>query len=292
MGSATMMTETELPALVHQQQSQDDDVEVGGATVIDVEVGGATVIVPAEPVLLPLLPEPKVAREKGGFLKPVAETTKRERIAGGVGGFAVLTALMAMVLEQSVLVVLAGLLSAIVGPYLYYQETRLTDIRTLRETKAAVQAEVNRLVHSNQQLVQNVDDLTRSVDRLQEIEQALSVLNDKSDTAVEEFAQQVEENKDLLKQMKGNLKSSVLQNLLSVVLRSDVDRDFVIDEAEVADLIHRISNVAGVRIDEAKFRAACQGESVLAVMDMVKNLLKRANVAADERIFSFDHDLS
>jgi hypothetical protein len=249
-------------------------------------MGGAIVVEPVLP-----LPEQAADVRKGGFLKPVAETTKRERLAGGVGGFAVLTALTAMVLEQSVIVILAGLLSAMIGPYLYYQETRLTDIRTLRETKAAVQAEVNRLVQSNQQLVQNVNDLTRSVDRLQEIEQALSVLNDKADTTVVEFAQQVEENKDLLKNMKGNLKSSVLQNLLSVVLRSDVDRDFVIDEEEVADMIRRISNIAGVRIDETKFRAACQGESVLAVMDMVKNLL-RADVAADERIFSFDHDLS
>jgi cell division protein FtsB len=252
-----------------------------------VEVGNnATVAVAAEPAL-PQMP----AAFAGGFLKPVAETTHRERIAGGVGALAVLTALIAVVVEQSAIVLLAGLLSAVIGPYLYHQETQLTDIKTLQETKRATEAEVNRLTQTNRELVQNVDDLTRSVDRLQVIEQALSVLHDKSGTTVQEFSQQVEDGKALLNNMKGNLKSSVLQNLLSVILRSDVDRDFVIDETEVTDLIHRISNIAGVRIDETKFRTTCRGASVPAIMDMVKNLLRPCGGATDECIFSFDHDL-
>lgn len=235
------------------------------------------------PTTLPADPE-----LKGGFLKPVPETTTVERMAGGIGAVAVLTSLIAIIVEQSIIVTFAGILSAILGPYMYYQETRLTDIKTLQETKAAVQREVDRLIRANQRLIKNVDDLTHSVDRLQEIEQALSVLNDKSGLTVDEFAKQVKENKGLLQKMKGNLKATVLQNLLSVVLRSDADRNMVIQEEEVNDLIRRIQNISGVRVDEARFRAACHGETVHAVMDMIKNLL-RADVAEEEQIFIFDH---
>jgi hypothetical protein len=56
-------------------------------------------------------------------------------------------------------------------------------------------------------------------------------------------------------------------------------------------LIHRISNIAGVRIDETKFRTACRGASVPAIMDMVKNLLRPCDDADNDCIFSFDHDL-
>lgn len=261
--ASTAAAETEL---VEQQQ----DVEAGNMA------ASTTTIQLEEPEL------------KGGFLKPVPETTTIERVAGGIGAMAVVTSLVAMIVEQSILVTFAGILSAILGPYLYYQETRLTDIATLRETKAAVQREVDRLIRANQRLVKNVDDMTNSVDRLQEIEQALAVLNDKSGLTVDEFSKQVRENKDLLQQMKGNLKSSVLQNLLSVVLRSDADRDLIIQEEEVSDLIRRISNISGVLVDEARFRAACQGETVHAVMEMIKNLL-RSDVTEEERIFVFDH---
>jgi hypothetical protein len=39
--------------------------------------------------------------------------------------------------------------------------------------------------------------------------------------------------------MKTNLKSSVLQNLLSVVMSSDTDNDMVVDEEEVEVLLRR-----------------------------------------------------
>jgi hypothetical protein len=226
--------------------------------------------------------------EPQGWLKPVPETTTRERIAASVGGLAMVTSLAAMVVEPSPLVLFAGILNALVlGPFLYYQETHLTDITTLLETKETVQVEMNRLIQSNQELIRNVDDLTTSLDRLQDIEQAWIVVNDTTGTTVEELAKQVEENKQLLQTMKGNLKGIVLQNLLSVIVRSDTNGDLILQEEEVTHLMRRISNISGVRVDQVKFRKACQGKSVHAIMDMVKNLF-RPNVADNERIFIFD----
>jgi hypothetical protein len=238
----------------------------------DVETGSGAPNLPPEPVV------------GQGFLKPIPETTPVERVAGGVAGVAVITAIVAMVIEQSAIVIVGGILSIIVGPYCYYQQTRLTDIRTLQETKDAVTAEVDRLAKENKRLVQSIDDMTGSVDRLQEIDQALAVLTETQGQTVDAFAKQVEDNKKILQQMRGNLKANILQNLLSVILRSDTDGDFVIGEPEIQDLIRRIQNISGVSIHEDRFRETIQGKSVNAVMEIVKNLL-RNDVPEKERIF-------
>ena len=76
-----------------------------------------------------------------GFLKPLPETTLLERVAGGAAAASVMTALAAMILEGGAVVVVGGVLSAIVGPYVYYQQTQLTDIKALQETQQKIQIE-------------------------------------------------------------------------------------------------------------------------------------------------------
>jgi len=229
-----------------------------------------------------LPPEPVIGQ---GFLKPIPETTLPERAAAGLAGGAVITAILAMVWEAgSAVVLVAGILSIVTGPYCYYQQTRLTDIRTLQETEQVLQREVNRLEESNNQLVRNIDQMTVSVDRLEEIDQALQIIGSKQGVTVQAFQKQVAENKNILKQMKGNLQANVLQNLLSVILRSDVDKDFTMDEDEIEDLIRRLQNISGVTVKADLFRAAIAGQNINAVMDIVKNLL-RPGVPEAERIF-------
>jgi len=226
-------------------------------------------------------PDPEVGK---GFLKPLPETTLMERIAGGVAAAAVVTALAAIIVEQSAVVIVGGLLSAVVGPYAYWQQTRLTDIKALQETQHAVKAEVDKLQQENVRLGKNVDELTTSVQHLEDVQQALSAITSTQDHSIDTFKKQVEDNKTILKQMQSNLKASVLQNLLSVILRSDTDGDLVIDEAEIASLVRRIQNISGVNVNEDRFRQAISGKSVQAVMEIVKNLLND-DTPPDQRIF-------
>lgn len=247
----------------------------------DIEAGSSASQKDGHPQLV-LPPDPVVGQ---GFLKPVPETTVLERVAAGIAGLAVISAVTAMALEQSILVIVGGILSSIVAPYCYYQQTRLTDIRTLQETKRAISEQVDRLETENKRLVQNVDAMTASVDRLQEIDQALAVITESQGQNTEAFAKQVVENKQILQQMKGNLKANVLQNLLSVILRSDTDQNFTMDAAEIDTLVRRLQNTSGVTLKEDKFRAAIQGQSIHAVMDIVKNLLRSDDIPESERIF-------
>jgi Asp-tRNA(Asn)/Glu-tRNA(Gln) amidotransferase C subunit len=187
----------------HEIMSAPDDIEAGTA-------GRMSANVP---------PEPEVGK---GFRKPVPETTFVERVAGGVAALAIVTVLIAMIGEQSIIVILGCILSAIVAPYAYYQQTLLTDIRTLKETKRAFQSEVNRLEDSNKRLAGDIEYMTESVNRLEEIDTALQVITNSQGQSVETFRKQVEESKTILKQItQSNHKATVLQNLLTVIFRSD-----------------------------------------------------------------------
>lgn len=222
---------------------------------------------------------------RGGFAwKPVLETTHMERFMGLVAGAAVATALLAMVIENSTVVFVGGILSAIVGPYAYWQQTRLTDITALQETHKEVQAEVENLNQENQKLAKNVTELTKSVHHLEDVQSALKIITSSQGQTLETFQKQVEDNRKILKQMQINLKAAILQNLLSVILRADTDGDVIISDHEVEDLLLRIQNIVGVSVRESRFRQAIKGHTVQAVMEMVRNLLQE-NIAEDERIF-------
>lgn len=69
------------------------DVEAGGG-------GGGGVNLPPEP-------------EDKGALKPIAETTPLERVFGIVAGGALATSLAAIIIEQSAIVIVAGILSCV-----------------------------------------------------------------------------------------------------------------------------------------------------------------------------------
>jgi cell division protein FtsB len=141
-----------------------------------------------------------------GFLKPLPEMTLLERVAGIVAmmaiGTAIGMAIAAAIMEQSIIVIVEAILSSIIGPYCYYQQTKLTDIRTLQETKTAITEDVNQLTVQNQRLVQNINNLTSSVDRLEEIEQALKVLTNTQGLSIDAFQKQVTDNQQILSQMK------------------------------------------------------------------------------------------
>lgn len=230
-----------------------------------------------------LPPEPELR----GALKPIAETTVVERIMMIIAGAAVATSLAAIVVEQSAIVILAGLLSCAMGPYAYYQQTQLTDIRTLQETQAAVQEEVNRLQASNVRLSKSISELSSTVDRLEEVENALDVLSNQQGQSVAAFAEQVEKNKRLLQDMKGNVKNTVVQNLLSVVFASDADKDQIVDEEEVELLIGRLQKIGGIEVHDDRFRKAFAGGTFASLMNVVSNLMKD-DIPPEQRIFDLD----
>lgn len=210
-----------------------------------------------------------------GALKPIAETTAKEKVAAVVACTSVGTSGLAMAMSPSAMVLGAGVLSCGIGPYAYYQQTKLTDIAALKETHEAIAREVNRLGAENERLGDTVEELGSTVDKLEDSENALDVITQTQGQSVDAFAEQVAENREILEIMQKNLKANVLQNLLSVIIRSDADGNMNIDDTEIDPLVSRIKSINGVNLNEQLFRNAIvkNGGSLQAVMDVVKNLL-------------------
>jgi hypothetical protein len=120
-----------------------------------------------------------------------------------------------------------------------------------------------------------VDDLSLTVDRLEDVEQALDAITQMQGQSIEAFEEQVNDNRNILSKMQSNLKANVLQNLLQVVIRSDNDDNMTIEEHEVSGLINRIKGINGVEVNESLFRDAItkSGGSLQCVMDIIRNLM-------------------
>jgi hypothetical protein len=174
-----------------------------------------------------------------------------------------------------------------IGPYAFWQQKRLTDVVALQETHQALSAEIDRLGVENKRLHVAVEELSETVDRLEDVEQALDVITQTQGMSIEALEEQVNDNREILSKMQSNLKSNVLQNLLQVVIRSDKDENMSIEDHEIGDLINRIKGINGVEVDEDRFRQTITsaGGSLQCVMDIIKNLMAD-DTSEDNAIFT------
>jgi hypothetical protein len=222
-------------------------------------------------------------------LAMIAERTIMEKVLAGIAVISVTTSLVAMIIEGGLLVLAAGILTILLAPYAYFQQTRITDIKALKETYEAAAREVSRLSHENKRLAGTVGDLRAAADRLEASEEALSAITETQGMSISEFKEQVEENKLILGMMQQNHKASVVQNILSVIMGSDANQDFVIGEDEAKKLIERLDTVNGVEIDEAKLRKVISDHngSLDSILDVLANLLG-SDVSPEDAIFKLD----
>lgn len=212
--------------------------------------------------------------------------TPMEVLSGSIAAVSVGTSVTAMIMNPMTPVFVAGVLSSVIGPYAYYQQTKLTDIIALKETHEAVKREVDRLQAENTRLNETVGELSDTIDKLEDVEQALDVITQTQGQSVASFAEQVNENRAILGEMQKNLRANVLQNLLQVVIRSDQDDNMQIEEDEIDDLISRIKKINGVEVREDRFKDAIMssGGSLSSVMDIIKNLMAD-DVSGEDEIF-------
>ncbi len=168
-------------------------------------------------------------------------------------------------------------------------QTRITDINALKETLAAISHEVDKLNEQNHNLRKHVNNLKTTVDKLEDIEDALEMLTESETASVQSLLETVDDNRFVLAQMEKNLKAAVLQNIVSILIGSDKDMDFVLSEEETSGLIHRLNQLRGVSVNEAKFRKVVKEEngSLDGVMGMIKKVLYNDGINKDP-IIVFD----
>jgi len=210
-----------------------------------------------------------------------------------VGIWAVLAigaAAATMALEGSTFVYVAGGLSVIVAMLSFAQQKKLQAVKNMRETQEATAREVRRLTAENKKLEEGIEELTERVKGLEEIDEALTAITDEQTGSVERLKEQVEENKEILSKMRSNLKATLLQNIISVVLRTD-DGNFDVDKKEMEELIVRIQDINGVTINAHRFKKKVGKNTDLnSVVEVIKESLTGDNLSEKDRIFTIPGD--
>jgi len=224
-------------------------------------------------------------------LGKISSHTPMEILSGLVAVLSVGASVTGMIMTGfGTVVVISGILTSVIAPYSYYQQTKLTDILALKLTQEAVRREVNRLAEENIRLHETVGKLSDTMDGLEDVEQALDVITQTQGASIDTFREQVEENREILETLKKQHRGNALQNLLQVVIRSDQDDNMTIEEDEIAPLLNRIKKINGVEVMEDRFKnmIISSGGSLSAVMDIIKNLMAD-DIPGGEEIFKVKH---
>jgi len=113
--------------------------------------------------------------------------------------------------------------------------------------------------------------------------------------SVDTFKDQVEENRKILQKMGNNLKTSVLQNLLSIVIRADKNGNHTVDVDEVENLLLKLKKTNGVLVNEDNLRRLVKksGGKIDCIMEMIKEVIeKESNDGNSNAIFQFTEESS
>jgi DNA repair exonuclease SbcCD ATPase subunit len=168
-----------------------------------------------------------------------------------------------------------------------------------RQTLKEIRQEVNTLSLENEKLKTQNTELEKNTKKLQEVEKQLSDLSVLQGQSVDELVKQVREYREISEKMEENVKSQIVQNIISVIFTADQDRDFTIDAEEVDGLKNRLTSIDGVDFSEENFYKALVkagydpskidikkgGYSIQAVVEVLRNLME-SDVPEEDNIFT------
>ena len=233
-------------------------------------------------------PEPEM---KAGLLKPVPETTFLERIFIGIAGLAIVSSLAAMIITLgNIVVIIAGVLTIVLGPYAYFQQTQLTDIRTLKETTKVIEQEVQRLTSENDRLENNIDELGTTIDDLKTVESSLGSLTAAQGNAVDILEKQVEKARENLKGMRLSTRGRIANHIADIIFLADKNLNGIMDPNETDYMIKGIKQLgAQVVVNEEALRAKIENKDLSAAIDLLRDMMDD-NIPHDERIFDIIGD--
>lgn len=225
-------------------------------------------------------PSEEIEQEGSGDEHGEREKSKKNsfpkiHVLDGVAAAAASSSIVAMGSTEGSIVKAASALSLAFGPYAAYQKRRLKQLSSLRQLQNRLRQEMNYFVSENIRLSQTLERLDRAVARLEEVEdELLGICKDVSN--LRRLVEVAEAQREVSKEMKRSLKAVVMQNVLSVVTRSDKNRDFQLSPTELESLIIRMGLIEGVKFNESEFRkrmASNPNGSLKTVLGIFRTLL-------------------
>ena len=213
-----------------------------------------------------------------------------------VGGLAASVASMipgVLLLSPSIIVYVMGGITVANVPYAAFKEARMAKIPTIRALNKDLRNEAHRLEGEVDTLSQEIDAIAPEAARASAVEEELREIADRQQFNVDKLINLVKENEEVLDQMRENLRSKIVQDIIHIVIKSDVNNDqkFCKVESKMLALKIRIQlQEYGVEFDEMKFyKVMNENPTVPRVIAIVQNLIPDLS-RDDESAASSDAD--
>jgi len=212
----------------------------------------------------------------------------KEKIVHGAAAITASTSVASMFLYPDPLVLISGSIGAAVAPLASMQENKLIDLQMMKELNEKMEKQVETLHEQNNALEKQIIVVEETVLELEEMQAALEVIKKSEIETVSCMEQQLSQSKEILAKMRKNRKAIVLQNIVGILIASDIDNDSIIDDEEIDSLFLKFKEVELIKVNEEKFRKIIidNGRSLNAVMKVIRNLMSD-DVSDGDQVISF-----
>jgi len=196
-------------------------------------------------------------------------------ILDGVAATAVASSMVTWMASTNILVKIASAGTFVFGPLAACQQRKLRNFGTLRNHQNQLRAEVNYLYQEQERLQRSLTRLDSNVMQIETMERELSRLAG-SKHNINRLLDVVHQQEQVYDNIKENLKKSVLQSILTALVQSDGDGNFVIHSREMEVLVVRLNMMEGVKFHEQKFRQliGTDSQSLATIMRLIRSLLQ------------------
>jgi hypothetical protein len=148
----------------------------------------------------------------------------------------------------------ASVFVMIFGVLVGYQKTKLIALGDFRGQHGALKQKVHVFHDENVRLKASIDALAVQTAQLKQVEVALTEIAAASGQNTDALVAIVRENGQLQQEIIQKLQSEVTMQIMTAILQTDRDQNFILSAGEVNQLVMRLQNIPGVEFRESTLR--------------------------------------
>jgi len=159
------------------------------------------------------------------------------------------------------------------------------------EAVEVLQREIDNLTKHNQSLKDTINELDGSVTRLQDMKEALEDIKIMESSGLDELENQLESSKRILNSVRGSLRGTILQNMMSIIFAIDRDNDYTLNDHEIDAMINKIERLNGVDVNDKLCKKIIidHDRKIDGVMELVRDIIEEepSDLPIEEKMFRF-----
>lgn len=177
-------------------------------------------------------------------------------------------------------------IGAAMAPVAAMQERKLTELGTLKELNDELGKEIMSLDEQNSRLEKQANELNDSVNRMEGVEEVFESLKEKEVNSLSALESQLARSKAILEKVEDSLRFEVNQNIISIILEADLDKDFEIDDDKIDNILQRLNQYEIIKVDSERLKQLMinSGRDIKTIKDSIENMLMSDDIPEEELI--------